>query len=56
MGRLLMLIGIGAAAYTMRDGRNRKKMMSWMKNVDIQDLMPKKATMRRMNKMIKNFG
>ncbi|WP_216829089.1 DUF3918 domain-containing protein [Alkalihalobacterium elongatum] len=60
MRNLLMAIGISAAAYSMRDRRNRRRMMQWIRpitNIDIQNLVPDKSDLQKMRKrMMKNFA
>ncbi|MEB1808075.1 MAG: DUF3918 domain-containing protein [Bacillaceae bacterium] len=60
MRNLLLAIGLGAAAYSMRDRRNRKRMMQWVQPItklDIQNIVPDQNDLQKMRKrMMKNFA
>ncbi|WP_209122858.1 DUF3918 domain-containing protein [Alkalihalobacillus sp. BA299] len=60
MRSLFLAFGLGAAAYSMRDRRNRKRLMQWVRpitKIDFQDIVPNKNDLQKMRKrMMKNFA
>lgn len=57
MKRSVMLaIGLGAAAYSMRNKKTRKNVSRFvepMLNMEMAEMMPSKKTIRRMRKQLK---
>ncbi|WP_096201397.1 hypothetical protein [Bacillus sp. FJAT-45350] len=53
--RSLFVASLGAAAYSMRDRRTRKRFMKMIQpitNGNVEELMPKRSTVRKMRKRL----
>ncbi|UOE95569.1 hypothetical protein [Alkalihalobacillus sp. LMS39] len=55
MRGMLLAVGLGVAAYTMRDKKSRNRMTDMIKpikNMNFQAMMPEKSTMKRVTRKI----
>ncbi|OLO38785.1 hypothetical protein BTR23_11010 [Alkalihalophilus pseudofirmus] len=60
MRSVMLALGLGAAAFSMRDRRNRKRFMKWIQpitNIDFQTIVPDKNGLQKMKKrVLKNIA